>query len=79
MSEVTAPPAPPLPLCRDCAHFLGSLFKPAEAECARGPGMTNLVNGDTVFPTCESERASLDPESGKCTRKGIFYEPRRTT
>lgn len=70
--------APPLRLCMDCRHCAADPWQHT-VVCTRPadpPRQISPVDGSTLWPTCESERASLDPESGKCTRDAIYFQAR---
>jgi hypothetical protein len=63
-------------ICKMCRHAVFFM----EGECWRPtdpPRPVNLVTGETIYPKCSHERASLDSTSGeRCSHLGIYFEAR---
>lgn len=60
--------------CRDCKFNLLYTFYLPSDFCTRTDGepVRNVVTGDFIYPTCESERSNAD----RCGRDGRYFEAR---
>ena len=62
-----------LPVCKDCAHFVGQSQKNQRfARCAAPQHGVDLVYGNPVMPACEHQRECPDGK-GRCGQSGAFF------
>lgn len=67
------PSAPALPLCKDCAHFVGlSKTEKRFTRCAAPQQGVDPVFGQPVMPACEHQREYPDGK-GRCGQSGAFF------
>lgn len=62
---------PALPLCKDCAHFMGLSQNQRFYYCAAPQHGVDLVYGEPVMTACEHQRKS--DGIGRCGQSGVFF------
>ena len=60
-----------LPVCKDCAHFMGLAQDQRFSYCAAPQHGVDLVYGEPVMPACEHQRDS--DGIGRCGQSGVFF------